>query len=57
MAAGEDLNEVGDLKTYLAGKTKQRKKTHNTPHAAASMAVHSATFKKTNDYRKLEEFQ
>jgi len=34
MRAGVDLNEVGDLKTYLGGKMKQGKVTHNTPITA-----------------------
>ena len=36
MRAGVNLNEIDDLKSYLATKMKQGKQTHNTPMTAAS---------------------
>ena len=34
MRAGVNLNEIDDLKSYLATKMKQGKQTHNTPMTA-----------------------
>ena len=35
MRAGVNLNEIEDLKSYLASKMKQGKQSHNTPLTAA----------------------
>ena len=36
---GVNINEVGDLKSFLGGKMKQNKMTHNTPLMAKGQEV------------------
>ena len=57
MRAGTNLNEIGDLKTYLASKMKQGKQSHNTPLTAAGNGDQGKrAAPKTNTYKGLEGY-
>ena len=57
MRAGTNLNEIGDLKTYLASKMKQGKLSHNTPLTAAGNGDQGKrAAPKTNTYKGLEGY-
>lgn len=57
MKAGVNLNEIDDLKSYLNGKMKQGKSTHNTPlTAAGNGAPAKKVAQKTNTYKGLEDY-
>ena len=59
MRAGVNLNEVGDLKSYLGSRMKQGKQTHNAPIAAVSAAGaidKKPAAQKTNTYKGLEGY-
>ena len=56
MRAGVNLNEVGDLKSYLGSRMKQGKQTHNAPIVAASGIEKKQVAQKTNTYKGLEGY-
>ena len=57
MKAGVNINEVGDLKSFLGQRMKQVKQTHNTPLTAASgMQKKKQAAQKTNTYKGLEDY-
>ena len=61
MKAGANINEVGDLKTYLNSKMKQGKETHNTARGAKYgpkdlQNPRGTVSQKTNTYKGLEGY-
>ena len=57
LKAGVNINEVGDLKSFLGQRMKQVKQTHNTPQTAASgMQKKKQVAPKTNTYKGLEDY-
>ena len=57
MRAGVNLNEVGDLKSYLNSRMNQGKQSHNAPIAAKSaIAIQKPVAPKTNTYKGLEGY-
>lgn len=57
MKAGVNLNEIGDLKTFLNQQIKTSKQTHNTAKSAAGQKhVGSKVVPKTNTYKGLEGY-
>ena len=58
MRAGVNLNEVGDLKSYLGSRMNKGKQTHNAPIAAKSGpgANQKPVAPKTNTYKGLEGY-
>jgi len=57
MKAGVNLNEIGDLKTFLNQQMKEGKQTHNTAKMGAGQKAHSRKMQpKTNTYKGLEGY-
>lgn len=54
--SGVNLNEVGDLRTYLNMQIRQGKQTHNTPHQGGGTKKAHNTTKKTDNYKDLDTY-